>query len=389
VSVRALKHVPVSLAVAAACLLNACASGRFGPAPDTPAPEGPRRLKQLTVTERRELLRRAKVWRAVQTESLNLLAGPPQPPAAAIPADLTCDFVFPHKPLSGNTPKFDCAIKPTDVVKVKYGAENGEVYGEVAASRLFWALGFQADAMYPARVTCTGCPEDPFRASKLDWHLGRPANARTAVFEPAAIEREVVGPEIEVPGFEGWAWPELDAVSETAGGATRAQIDALKLLAVFVQHSDTKPDQQALVCEGAVRKDASGNETCTSPWLVVKDLGTTFGKATRLNGSKMTLADWSGEAVWKRGHQCVGNLARSFTGSLDDPPISEAGRRLLSAQLARLRDEQIADLFRASHVERRKETIHEGAGDRPVTVNDWVQVFKRKRDEIASVRCSR
>jgi len=24
-----------------------------------------------------------------------------------------------------------------------------------------------------------------------------------------------------------------------------------------------------------------------------------------------------------------------------------------------------------------------------VTVNDWVQVFKRKRDEIASVRCSR
>ena len=83
------------------------------------------------------------------------------------------------------------------------------------------------------------------------------------------------------------------------------------------------------------------------------------------------------------------NLARSFTGSLDDPPISEAGRRLLSAQLARLRDEQIADLFRASHVERRKETIHEGAGDRPVTVNDWVQVFKRKRDEIASVRCSR
>jgi hypothetical protein len=103
----------------------------------------------------------------------------------------------------------------------------------------------------------------------------------------------------------------------------------------------------------------------------------------------MTLADWAGEAVWKHDRACVGNLARSFTGSLDDPPIGEAGRQLLSAQLARLRDAQIADLFRASRVERRGETIGEGGGVRLVTVNDWVRVFKRKRDEIASVHCPR
>ena len=121
----------------------------------------------------------------------------------------------------------------------------------------------------------------------------------------------------------------------------------------------------------------------------MKDLGTTFGKATRLNGSKMTLADWAGEAVWKRDRPCVGNLGRSFTGSLDDPPIGEAGRQLLSGQLARLSDEQIADIFRASQVERRKETVGVGGGVRPVTITDWVEVFKRKRDEIASVHCPR
>ena len=228
------KRVLLSMAIVAACLLNACASGRFGPSADTPSPEAPRRLSRLTVTERQALLRRAKVWHPVRTETLNLLAGPPQPAASRIAANLTCAYVFPHKPLGGNTPKFDCGIKPSDVVKVKYGAENGEVYGEVAASRLFWALGFQADAMYPARVTCTGCPEDPFRASTRDWPLGRPGNLRTMVFEAAAVERKILGSEIEVPGVEGWAWPELDVVNETAGGASRAQVDALKLSA-FVQ----------------------------------------------------------------------------------------------------------------------------------------------------------
>ena len=40
------------------------------------------------------------------------------------------------------TPKFECEVTPGDVVKVKYGENNGEVFAEVAASRLFWALGF-------------------------------------------------------------------------------------------------------------------------------------------------------------------------------------------------------------------------------------------------------
>ena len=101
----------------------------------------------------------------------------------------------------------------------------------------------------------------------------------------------------------------------------------MKLLAVLIQHSDSKPEQQELLCaEGASRDEADGSQTCTSPWLVVKDLGTTFGKATRLNNSKMTLADWSAAHVWKEGEQCVGDMPRSFTGSLEDPRISEAGR---------------------------------------------------------------
>jgi hypothetical protein len=42
---------------------------------------------------------------------------------------------------------------------------------------------------------------------------------------------------------------------------------------------------------GGVKRDRAGNEACMSPWLVVKDLGTTFGKATALKNSKMNLND--------------------------------------------------------------------------------------------------
>jgi hypothetical protein len=208
--------------------------------------------------------------------------------------------------------------------------------------------------------------------------MGKPGNVGPYVSDPAAVERPVPGSAIEVPDFEGWAWPELDKVNPRAGGASRAHVDALKLLAVFVQHSESKPEQQELMCApGGVTRDRAGNETCTSPWLVVKDLGTTFGKATALNNSKMNLNDWSGARIWREGAPCVGNLSKSLTGSLENPRIGEAGRKFLASRLLLLRDQQIRDLFRAAMAERRG-----GA------VDDWVLVFKRKRDEIAEARCA-
>ncbi len=304
--------------IAAALLslsLTGCASGRFGPAADTEVPKGPHTLKKLSVEERHQVMQRARVWQAIDTSSLDLIKGPALPADLRIGAETACTFVFPDKPLSGMTPKFLCALDKDDQAKVKYGEKNGEVYAEVAASRLLWALGFKADVMVPTHVTCRNCPADPFAASAIDWPRGSPSSVATRVFDPAIIEREITGNSVEVPGYEGWAWPELDQIRPREGAATRAQIDAFKLLAVFIQHSDSKPGQQEIVCaERRNRKDAKGNETCDAAWLVIKDLGGSFGKATRFNTSKMTLADWAGAGVWKDGQTCVGDLPRSLTG---------------------------------------------------------------------------
>ena len=366
------------------CAVVGCAAGAYGPSIDTPMPPAPREIDELAVTDRRALLDRAQVFRPIDTKSLDLIAGPRGKGAFAFDSPITCTFAYPKEPLSGVTPKFECEVAKGDVVKVKYGQDNGEVYAEVAASRLFWALGFLADRMYPVRVTCTDCPENPHRVSTSEWHLGKPGNVSTRVFDPATIERKFEGEEIEVPKFEGWSWKELEPLADNGVGAPRAHIDALKLLAALIQHVDSKAENQALMCADAhITKDAEGNESCSRPYLMVKDLGSSFAAASRLTFPKMKLESWRQVDVWKDERSCQANLTSSIVGTLEHPRISEVGRKFLADRLSLLSDKQLHDLFTAARVERRKDKVD----GRQVTVADWVRVFKAKRDQIVNHRC--
>jgi hypothetical protein len=338
---------------------------------------------KLSDEERLESLRRARVWRPVKTESLDLEAGPRGPGAFAADAHVQCEYVPDAEAgrLTGSSPKFRCRLAPDDVVKVKYGEGNGEVFAEVAATRLFWALGFGADRVYPVRVACLGCPIEPFY-----W---RDHRLERSDFEFATIERKLEGVPIESDAHAGWSWDELELLDPKKGGAPREHVDALKLLAVFVQHGDNKPDQQRLVCPpDGLAKGGDGRGPCRAPLLVVQDLGATFGGAGNLSASKWDFADWSGKPVWRDAEQCIGELNGSLRGTLQHPRIGEAGRRFLAAQLARLSDAQIRDLFAGARADGLRQEVTLPSGERRrVGVDDWAAVFKRKRDEIARRRC--
>ena len=372
------------IALVIAVSAGGCARGLYGPSVDTPVKPAPRKIDELTVEERLTMLDRAHVWRQIDTAKLDLLAGPRAADGFEFDTTVACSFAYPEEPLSGATPKFECELSPKDVVKVKFGEKNGEVYAEVASSRLFWALGFIADRMYPVKVTCLNCPPDPHRASTVDWSIGRPSNLATRVFDPAAIERKFDGKEIEVPKFKGWSWRELDEVADNGEGASRAHVDALKLLAAFIQHVDSKADNQAIMCaDDDVGRDREGNATCARPLLMVKDLGSSFAAASKLRFAKMNLASWRSVDVWRNAPECRAQLTSSIIGTLANPSISEAGRKFLADRLSLLSDDQIRDLFTAARVERRQEKID----GRVVTVDDWVEVFKAKREQIVNRRC--
>jgi hypothetical protein len=324
---------------------------------------------------RGEAIARAQVWTPTRVSTMNVMTGPKVAGAFPFRASILCTYL--PEDLSGASPKFACAAGEGDELKVKYGGGNAEVYAEVAATRLLWALGFGADAMYSVRVSCRGCP--PSLA-------GIPRPDGVWLFDPATVERKMRGREF--PGPEGWHWRELDTVNPALGGAPLAHRDALKLLAVFLQHTDTKPQQQRLLCLDAAPRDKADTR-CARPFMMVNDLGLTFGRANPFNANDMgmNLVEWSATPVWKDEPGCVGNLARSMTGTLEHPVISEPGRRFLADLLVQLTDAQLRQLFEVSRVTLRLRDPRK-ARSGFATVQEWVDAFKAKRSQVVDRRCA-
>jgi hypothetical protein len=358
--------------IPAAVLLSLALTGATAAsAQDTTAKSEPKaKLPPVSAAERLTVLRRSSVWKPTDIPNMDVIKGP-FADGFAPEQEITCDYAAVK--YGGNTPKFGCEIVAKDPLKVRYGAENPELYSGVASTRLLWMLGFSADGLYPVRVTCRKCPKETAVQG-----VEVPEGLR---FDFAAIERTFPGRKIaSVIDNGGWGWPELDAVDPAAGGAPIEHRDALKLLAVFLQHTDSKAEQQRLVCPDA----APGREAllaCAAPVMLIHDLGKTWGKANKFNrGSSgaVNLEQWTAAPIWKDKARCVGNLSKSFTGTLDNPVISEAGRAFLANLLGQITDAQLNDLFKLARFDRKPQGS---------PIDAWVKAFKDKRQEIATTTC--
>ena len=119
--------------------------------------------------------------------------------------------------------------------------------------------------------------------------------------------------------------------------------------------------------------------------MMVQDLGLTFGRANLFNRNavgSVNFEQWSEVPIWTEATGCVGNLAPSQSGSLDNPRIGEAGRKFLADLLVQLSDPQLHDLFEAARFPQRK-----APGVRAATSDQWVEAFKKKRDQIVNRSC--
>ena len=227
-------------------------------------------------------------------------------------------------------------------------------------------------------MVCRGCSPDPWK------HPER--SDGEAIFDPAVIERKPLGDIMDVQDEDddlGWSWTELALVDEARGGSTLAERDALTLLAVMIQHTDSKPEQQELLClPGGVNDDGM----CQKPFLILHDVGLTFGHGNLWNvnrRSSVNFAEWARTPVWRDRDACIAHMSKSHTGTLGDPAISEAGRAFLANLLQQLTDTQLRDLFEVGRADRRQID----PSTPPASVDDWVAAFKQKRDEIVTNRC--
>jgi hypothetical protein len=185
-------------------------------------------------------------------------------------------------------------------------------------------------------------------------------------FEWVAIEHKLEGNAVEAGDTSGWAFHELDRIDAARGGATPAEIDALRLMAVFLAHWDNKSDNQRLLCRPA----PNATHPCARPLAMLQDVGATFGPR------KVDLPAWRDAPIWADATGCRVSMAdMPHDGSTfpRDVHISEGGRRLLAARLAALPLPQVEALFAASRF--------------PAPVHDWTNVYQEKVTRIAGRTC--
>ncbi len=289
------------------------------------------------------------------------------PNAGTIDPHLTTCTILPGEP-TGTTPKFDCQLENGEKIKVKYGWTR-EIPAEIAATRLLQALGFPSDRMSRVeKLRCYGCVISPFHlrmaaamvglARTFERHLDY---SRATEFSDVAVERKFPGDAVETSTDKGWGFNELSKIDAARGGATRAEIDALRLVAMFLVHWDNKVENQRLVCLGR-------EAPCDRAIAMLHDLGSDFGPY------KVDASGWKNTPIWADASACTLSMKGLPYGgaTFEDVRISEAGRQLLAERLGAFTTDQIVTLFRSA-----------GFSD----LDQWVSAFEDKVRQIADARC--
>jgi hypothetical protein len=222
-------------------------------------------------------------------------------------------------------------------------------------------------------LRCYGCPLEPFATSKA-VHAIRAGGVYAHVldyrgfhdYEWVALERKYDAWPIETPTQEGWAFPELTHVDAARGGAPRAHVDALRLVAVFLAHWDNKADNQRLVCDA---RDWTEGTPCAAPLMMLQDLGATFGPR------KVNLRRWRASTIWSDRNRCRVTMRHlPYSGAtFEDVQVGEDGRQLAGRLFASLSDDDIADVFRGARFDQERGLFSDV---RPVAA--WVEAFKSR-----------
>lgn len=346
----------------------------------------------FTAEARATAERTAKVWRTPDlgydpVRGVNPAKGPrrgaPMVDGNGFALPITCFANKDESKGSGTTPKFYCSIPRVvdeggDLIRYKVkphfkgqsaDKRNGEIYGEFLSSRFSKALGFFADDEWVADVTCADCQK-----SLTSSFQGAPFSP----FQPAAGIELALGSGIDVQCNS----KDAAAIANTLGnllksGTPRAEIDAFKLWLAFIDHGDTKTDNQKFTCLDST-KNRDGTRTCKPGQAVyyVSDMGSTFGYSAS-SEKKARLEGWKKrDAISVSKGRCT-----STAKSIGDANVTEAGRKLLADGLQRLlaaeqRNGTITRVFRASR-------NHE----RDAAPEAWTAEFIRKARTIIDAQC--
>jgi len=222
------------------CLAAAGPAKDKGTADDKAANEKPKKgeADRLAIADKGP----AVLWSdPADIESRNLFYGPGG--SEHVPKG---PFTFVKEDMNGTNPKFD--IKAADGTKWKVKLGN-EARPETAASRIVWAVGYQANADYfVPELHVEGMPAHPKR--------------RESMIEPGGVVRNVRLKLSDEKKLGTWPW------RQNAFSGTR-ELNGLRVLMAVIDNWDLKDENNAIYKENGERV------------YMISDLGASFGCPNR------------------------------------------------------------------------------------------------------------
>ena len=285
-------------------------------------------------------------------------------------------------------------------LKVKYRSPDNskpvyerEMYSEVAATRLLWALHYPADRMYRvARVHCHRCPRHPFKDRDPT------AEGRYTTFEDVAIELRYEAGHVEnydkwLDG--GWSWGgellrlRYGSAPDAFSAEQKVHFDGLIVLMNIVQQVSKPPHQNRLVCLRGNIQQLGPYKFCPDTVLLAHDLGATFGRRR-----PDSLKSWREMQVWADPETCSAALpARTLDEfKVERFAIGKAGQEFILGLLDQLSDEHLRALFESAGFERYDLTLspsEEQASPREskIIIDAWIAAFREKVEQVRSGSC--
>lgn len=276
-------------------------------------------------------------------------------------------------------------VGPNDITVPRWK----EVFTEVAATRLFWALGLPADIMIPVKqVVCFGCLSHPMVQQDVDL-------SKTSVFKTALLERKYegkkVGEQFNFNRITGRFYPHWSE-------EIRHEYEAMAIAAQLISYHHAISLQNRMQCaDGYYDKKT---KVCSMPVPFIQDVGSSFAGDTKEGGGRGVLESYQKAGVFARGNICrlyykLGS--DRFKDVINGGPalseVSRAGLEKFKARLAGLTPDVVRALFETARFGDMDPQLRDSAPGahlnekRDYIIDQWTQALLEKIEEIQKKKC--
>lgn len=254
-----------------------------------------------------------------------------------------------------------------------------EVFTEVAATRLFWAMGLPADVMIPLnKVVCLGCDVHPKDQTKYA------GDQTVSIFNVAVMERRFAGKTLG----KHWNLKDILQKRDRWSANTKAEYDVMHLTMTAINYFNGIPLQTRIVC---LSDENVKTENCSRPAPFFQDVGSSFGAEAgglfgiggNSRGDFDEFTRKSNRSVMKNAGRCEIKNYLSNKGPGRNY-VAQAGLDEYKRRMAAVTDDILLAIYKTARFELMEPKLTAKKGAERVLA-DWVSATRQRINQVMAL----